>query len=59
MLFEHLWAKKFREIISNLGGALVDQEILTADRLAALGARLRRSRDTPCSKGQSFYRLCE
>ena len=36
-VLEHLWGKKFKDILSKYGGVLVSQQIITADRLAALG----------------------
>jgi len=36
-IIEHLWGKKFRDILSKYGGVLVSQQIITADKLAALG----------------------
>ncbi|HSD57340.1 MAG TPA: cysteine peptidase family C39 domain-containing protein [Methanotrichaceae archaeon] len=43
LLLEHLWAKKFRDVISSYGGVLVNQEIIKADTLAKLGAKLAES----------------
>jgi predicted double-glycine peptidase len=43
LLFEHLWAKKLRNILSSRGGVLVNQEIIKADTLAKLGANLAES----------------
>ena len=43
LLLEHLWAKKLRDILSSYGGVLVNQEIIKADTLAGLGARLAKS----------------
>lgn len=40
MLFEHLWAKKLRNILSSRGGVLVNQEIIKADTLAKLAKSL-------------------
>ena len=40
MLFEHLWAKKLRNILSSHGGVLVNQEIIKADTLAKLAKSL-------------------
>ena len=34
-ILEHLWGKKFKDIISKHGGVLVSQQIITADKLAA------------------------
>jgi len=36
-ILEHLWVKKFKDILSKHGGVLVSQQIITADKLAALG----------------------
>ena len=36
-VLEHLWGKKFKDILSKYGGVLVSQQIITADKLAALG----------------------
>jgi predicted double-glycine peptidase len=43
LLLEHLWAKKFRDMIRGYGGVLVNQEIIKADTLARLGAELAES----------------
>ncbi len=40
LFFEHLWAKKLRDILSRYGGTLVHQEIIKADTLARLGTEL-------------------
>jgi predicted double-glycine peptidase len=40
LIIEHLWAKKLRNIFSSHGGVLVNQEIIKADTLAKLGAKL-------------------
>jgi len=36
-ILEHIWGKKFKDILSKYGGVLVSQQIITADKLAALG----------------------
>jgi uncharacterized membrane protein len=43
LLLEHLWAKKFRDMIRNYGGVLVNQEIIKPDTLARLGEKLAES----------------
>jgi hypothetical protein len=40
LIFEHLWAKKLKNILSSRGGVLINQEIIKADTLAKLGANL-------------------
>jgi hypothetical protein len=40
LLFEHLWAKKLRNMLGSRGGVLVNQEIIKADTLANLAAKL-------------------
>ena len=40
LIIEHLWAKKLRDMLSSRGGILVNQEIIRADTLAKLGAKL-------------------
>ncbi len=43
LIFEHIWAKKFRDLLRSYGGALVNQEIIKADTLAQLGTKLAES----------------
>jgi hypothetical protein len=40
LIFEHLWAKKLRNILSSHGGVLVNQEIIKADTLTKLTEKL-------------------
>jgi predicted double-glycine peptidase len=39
-ILEHLWGKKLKDILSKYGGVLVSQQIITTDKLAALGAKI-------------------
>jgi uncharacterized protein len=43
LLFEHLWAKKLRNILNSRGGILINQEIIKADTLAKLAEKLAES----------------
>ncbi len=40
LLFEHLWAKKLRNMLQSRGGIVLNQEIIKADTLASLGKEL-------------------
>lgn len=41
LIFEHIWAKKLRDIFDSYGGILVNQQIIGKETLADLGERFR------------------
>ena len=40
LLLEHLWAKKFKDVVANYDGFIINQEMIKADTLAALSKKI-------------------